>query len=512
MATDYTLHAPGCNSLVELPSSSPSSRTPAPEALANLTTWTAPEGPATEAGHLTIPTTPQGSSHMPEIRMISRESAPSADDQAPPLDKYANNSRKQADPGASARLKRWTAMQGLWDFTTLGRVMNCRRVRADSNLDVELRVGEEGLAGFSNLQTCGSVWACPLCSSRILATRRDELTKLVHGAVEQEMAIGFATKTIRHHKGQSLSELLTILSKAQQAVGRDRAVRAKREELGFVGYVRRLEITHGSNGWHPHYHELQLFETDVTEAQLQELHDLEFRAFQKRAINMGVAAPLPQAQDSRLVRAKRQKSQLNPEDKEQLDIEDVEDIIDYMSKGTYNGLQEDENDTSRDGETTALKLARVKLETPGIAHEMASDVTKKGKRGSRTPFEILTSVVETGDCDDLSLWHEFEQASRGKRLMTWSRGLKQMFGIGEVTDEDAAAEETADRKMEKISLDWDVLAMSGRAKVGGMLINAARSHGIDGAIELCHELGVDWWGRGTVGGSTEQSQKVRQRE
>jgi len=47
-----------------------------------------------------------------------------------------------------------------------------------------------------------------------------------------------------------------------------------------------------------------------------------------------------------------------------------------------------------------------------------------------------------GDADAMTLWHEFEKASKGRRQITWSKGLRETLGlIVEKSDEEIAAEE-----------------------------------------------------------------------
>jgi hypothetical protein len=58
---------------------------------------------------------------------------------------------------------------------------------------------------------------------------------------------------------------------------------------------------------------------------------------------------------------------------------------------------------------------------------------------SRTAFEILADGLETGLADDLELWLEWERASKGRRQLLHSQGLKTRVGIDELTDEEIAA-------------------------------------------------------------------------
>ena len=50
-------------------------------------------------------------------------------------------------------------------------------------------------------------------------------------------------------------------------------------------------------------------------------------------------------------------------------------------------------------------------------------------------------MVEQGDADALDLWHEWEAASKGRRQLVWSRGLRELLALGvEKTDEELAEE------------------------------------------------------------------------
>ena len=69
----------------------------------------------------------------------------------------------------------------------------------------------------------------------------------------------------------------------------------------------------------------------------------------------------------------------------------------------------------------------------------------KGARGvwSTVPaWRIAETFQATGEVDLLDLWHEYERASKGRRQVTWSRGLRDLLEVGvEQSDEQIAAEE-----------------------------------------------------------------------
>ena len=355
--------------------------------------------------------------------------------------------------GDQLREQRWAAMRVLWDMSTLQRVKNCRRAVSRAGEGPVLRVtpaaapGEPGSAGLAGLQTCGSVWSCPVCSARIQGERRRELAQLVQGVHAEGGCIALVTRTVRHKRGQALADLCKALGECHRAVGKDKRVRTLRAALGFSGYVRSREITHGRHGWHPHDHSLYIFDRVIEPEELAELQALEVAVWTTRAKSLGLQAPVSAAQDARLVSQSFS--------------------ADYMAKAEYGDISAD-----------------------AMSFEMAGSATKTGKgKGSRTPWELLRSVVEDGDADDLALWWEYEKASRGMRALTWSRGLKDAYGIGEKSDEEIVEEDDGGSEVMELT-EWDELTQEPR--LIGQLLNAARWGGAAGAVAFGQEHGIAW--------------------
>lgn len=72
---------------------------------------------------------------------------------------------------------------------------------------------------------------------------------------------------------------------------------------------------------------------------------------------------------------------------------------------------------------------------------MALEATQGGGK-NRTPFQITGDFFETGDADDLGIWHEWEKGSKGRRALTWSKGLREWAELAaEKSDEEVAAED-----------------------------------------------------------------------
>lgn len=353
------------------------------------------------------------------------------------------------------RNERWAAMRVLWAASSLPRVRTCKRhsVRPMGTVDVRrTNLDGSGTVGFAGLATCGSVWACPLCSARIQAVRRLELGVLVATAESQGMTVAFGTVTLRHKQGQPLAMLWEALNKANQGVTNATRVKRLRKQLQRVGYVRATEVTHGNNGWHPHIHSLQLFEGDVTQEQLDELADAEYSVWRRQALNRGLGEPLRERYELRRV------------------TNASVEFSDYFAKGVYD--------------------PSVARSAKSMSFEMSGSATKRAKlASSRTPFQILADVVKTGDADDFALWEEYEQASKGRRALVWSPGLRDAMNIAELTDEEIAEQEIGSEEDVLFSIaDWTPIAKNPR--LGGELLSVVAAAGFATGLRFCQEHGI----------------------
>ena len=84
----------------------------------------------------------------------------------------------------------------------------------------------------------------------------------------------------------------------------------------------------------------------------------------------------------------------------------------------------------------------------GVEHEMTKGHTKQGKEGGLTPFDLLRKseyLDEPVHGRKPSEWfREFATAFKGARQLVWSRGLKDLFGLRDKSDEEILEETTAD--------------------------------------------------------------------
>ena len=62
-----------------------------------------------------------------------------------------------------------------------------------------------------------------------------------------------------------------------------------------------------------------------------------------------------------------------------------------------------------------------------------------------TPWQILEGIV-AGSKVDIMLFRDYAEAFKGARQLTWSRGLRELYGLREaVSDDDASLDDSDER-------------------------------------------------------------------
>lgn len=362
----------------------------------------------------------------------------------PTLSEVDNTARK------GRRAARYIARRFLHFNSSLPRLRFCAvdPVKAKGMNGVTVKAtgkGTERRAGFGQLQVCGSVWSCPVCSARINTVRSADIaaavsawhTPTVYGPLPKNGPavrhhggrIVFLTLTMRHKRGQELEDLWTrgisaawgastsgsgwVNDQQKYGVWVPREIKTGKKAgetvWGFrVGYARVVETTYGANGWHVHIHALLFVRPDITGKEAMALADSMYSRWSAALVDAGFDAPIIEhGRDAKLI---------GPTDSTKL--------ADYFSKNTFAGQKRASN----------------------VGFEASGGLGKWAKGSNRTPFQILETICSGEDYSgfekDLGRWWVWEKASKGKRQLTWSPWLRQHLALSaEKTDEEIAAEE-----------------------------------------------------------------------
>ncbi len=297
------------------------------------------------------------------------------------------------------------------------RVCWCQRVVVNGEFVAVYRAADRDNARMAGLNTCGSVWDCPVCGAKITEARRIELSKAVAAWIKRRGGrINLLTLTFPHEADHPLAELIERQTKARQRFANCRTWKRIMAAAGSAGQVRSLETTVGPNGWHPHTHDLLFLDREITPAETAELRAEWVRILVKVGLGSNIQEMMAHA----------------------LDLRDGAYAAEYVAKfgrdsawGASAELTRPHAKVGREqvaGEShlTPFQLLAWESAEPGCI------VFMKGRRDSEQPMAR-------------DLFREFSAAFKGKRMLSWSRGLRATLGAlveelrEEATDEELAA-------------------------------------------------------------------------
>jgi len=166
---------------------------------------------------------------------------------------------------------RFTAQSFLQDFKSkagkTARICHCGKTptelalyvpgvgRMSTDVTPTIKRNNDGIY-FSGLQTCGSVWVCPICSLKISQQRRMEVFKITAEMNRRPgVNAGHLVLTLRHDKSDSLNVVKKILLKSWRQTMQAREYRDLCKQYKHLGDIRTLEVKVSQRtGWHPHLH------------------------------------------------------------------------------------------------------------------------------------------------------------------------------------------------------------------------------------------------------------------
>lgn len=275
------------------------------------------------------------------------------------------------------------------------RVCHCGRSLKGTEAAV-YRAPDGSRARIAGAVTCGSGWTCPVCAHKVGEARRLELEAANVAWARAGGVAHLITLTFPHEADQPLAELMERFDLARQRFRNSRTwkaiLHAGKGAAGCIGSVSSLEVTHGKNGWHPHLHLIAFTARPLTAAEIEDLT----RAWVNTLIRSGLAGNLTDM----MARA--------------LDVRGGADAAAYITK--YG-----------------------REEAWGISSELTATHAKAAAdNGHRKPFGLLMDAA-AGDARAAGLFRDFASVFHGRRLLTWSPGLREWFGLGsDLEDEEIA--------------------------------------------------------------------------
>lgn len=296
---------------------------------------------------------------------------------------------------------RWFAREAVQRITDLPRVALCGRRRRFGADVVSIAVAG-GVARYDGVQTCGSIWACPVCSARIRAFRQDEISRAVDEHWRRGGGVVFVTLTLRHRMGDPLARLIDAAAECWRDVQQAPAYRYRNGTKSNPGplahrFIRSIEITDGRNGWHAHVHAVLLTARPWSSVEADEMLGVVREVWRRSA----------HARTGRLPTKRR-----GVVWEVMTSASAASDAGEYLAKCQEGGREW------------------------GVAQELARGDMKQARLGALHPFAIARAAGVDGDAQAFARWREYEAATKGRRAITWSQGLRaDLLGDDELTDD-----------------------------------------------------------------------------
>lgn len=253
-------------------------------------------------------------------------------------------------------------------------------------------------ARFRKIFACGSRAMCPVCAAKITERCKNELVAAFDVGHVHKVYEFMVTFTIEHHKAEKFENVLNDLIESIRYLRGSQFWKDLEKKFEIFGSVTSLENTYGLvNGYHPHKHIIFLSRRKLTDADYKNLHSaitLVYKKILLEKYNRGLSS----------------KNGVNVRGASQ-------EVLEYVSKYGHEPKK-----------------------IWNLATEMTKAEQKTGyKKGERyTPFQLLDEN-NLGDVDAGKAFQEYARAMKGKAFLTWSNGLRDLFGLGvELTDEEIA--------------------------------------------------------------------------
>lgn len=336
------------------------------------------------------------------------------------------------------------------------RTRLCHAARAYQAETISLRIPVDPTkrrASLGGVQTCGSVWACPVCSKRIATQRGKEISQIVDYMTESGNVAIMVTNTARHGHQYTLKLFKDKFKAAHRRFVQSRQWRFLKAQFGIQHSIKAVEGTWGiENGWHYHQHAILFLSADTLNSRTDALFEEWIEA--ARAL-----------------------------------------WLHCLEKEGLDGIGEIAFDVQADHEVKAKYLAKLGLEdeTSNLDHELSSGHNKTS--GGAKIWQLLEKSWQ-GDKLAGELYQEWVSAMTGDNWITFSHGLKELCGITDVSDDDASLFDGIEEEVHNETLttitDEEFAPVRKLQKVADLLELAATCRNAEIVKKWLFDLAIDW--------------------
>lgn len=341
-----------------------------------------------------------------------------------------------ADHGGNPEKFKWS----------LPRIVHCLRTPIKSDVSILKPLDPNKKMPFYNgVQSCGSVWNCPICAPKITEHRRREIVEAVEkwAGMDDNNGCIMVTFTFPHNRGQDLRELRKVFMKSRRLMKKQKVLKRDPdfwthsmicEKYGVKGTITAAEITYSDdNGWHLHSHDLY-FLRKVSDAELENIR-IRFTLAWMRACKR-VKMVIPDAEAMLLHSVK---------------ISQANSPADYIAKF---------------GMTEYLEHKDVLNGGWGVSEELTKAHLKKGKKKGLTPWDFLRCIAESPEDKSVYikygvLFKEYMGAMKGAQQIFFEKGFREFLGLDEIKKDQQIVDEAQDVPSELIGvlnkIEWSIV-------------------------------------------------------
>lgn len=381
---------------------------------------------------------------LPTCKLVTNGSGKvwAVDENGKPLGITTDNSAIRTQQGFQAIKERFKLLDSARKILDGERTQYCFYNRVDKNDGVGVTYNKlRKKANYTNVMRCANAWGCPVCASIISEHRKCEVKEAMDWWKKQGGSVMLLTLTVPHYNTTDIKELKKELKKAYSKFFKGvRASKDMFERWQIKHYISCFEITHGKNGFHPHYHVLLFVPYSMSPSSIPGIKQDMYKVWKDCCEKAGLDTPT---------------------EKHGLDIRGGDKADSYVAKW-------------------------------GLEHEMTKGHVKKGKAESRTPFDILRSYTDSENEADANLFKLYYFAFKGTRQLNWSKGLKKLVSKEAEKSDQEVVDDTDNVAELLFKLDIEMWhAVRKQKKQGELLVAVAEDQTLKKALEMIRQCLAD---------------------